>query len=87
LYRVIIEREPTKRINRLPKADATSVAAAIRALAEDPRPFGYIRLSGFRNLYRLTVGNYRIVYQIRDKELLVVVVRLRRRNERTYKGL
>jgi mRNA-degrading endonuclease RelE of RelBE toxin-antitoxin system len=38
-------------------------------------------------LYRLRVGDFRIIYEVRDKELLVLVVEVVRRNERSYHGL
>ena len=53
----------------------------IRALAEDPRPRGVEKLEGASNLYRVRVGDYRILYEIEDARLLVVLVRVRHRRE------
>jgi mRNA interferase RelE/StbE len=52
----------------------------IRALADDPRPPGCEKLSGLEQ-YRVRQGVYRIVYEIADKRLLVVVVRVGHRRE------
>jgi mRNA interferase RelE/StbE len=54
---------------------------AIGGLASDPRPAGCVKLSNKASLYRIRVGDYRIVYQIRDAELLVVVADIGHRRE------
>lgn len=56
------------------------VAAAIDALAAEPRPHGAVRLAG-RHDYRIRVGDYRIVYAIDDEARLVLVARIAPRRE------
>lgn len=51
------------------------------ALAENPRPLGVRKLEGEEDLYRLRVGDYRVLYAIRDAVLLVLVVRIADRRE------
>jgi len=53
----------------------------MRNLGENPRPPGCVKLAGPDALYRIRIGDYRIVYQIRDAELLVVVVAIGHRRE------
>ena len=53
----------------------------MRGLANDPRPPGCDKLAGVENLYRIRVGDYRVVYQIRDEMLLVLVVKIGHRRE------
>jgi mRNA interferase RelE/StbE len=53
----------------------------IDALADDPRPAGAKKLKGADDLWRIRAGDYRIVYQIRDRILLVLVVRVAHRRE------
>jgi len=50
-------------------------------LANNPRPFGSDKLAGPEELYRVRVGDYRIVYQIQDEALLVLVVKIGHRRE------
>jgi mRNA interferase RelE/StbE len=57
------------------------VVRKIDALAEDPRPQGVEKLSGSENAYRVRVGDYRILYEIRDRVLLIAVIRIRHRRE------
>lgn len=54
---------------------------SIRSLGENPRPPGCVKLAGGDSLYRIRSGDYRIIYQIRDAELLIVVVALGHRRE------
>ena len=50
-------------------------------LAKEPRPKGVKKLSGADDLYRIRVGDYRVVYQIRDDRLIVLVVRIGHRKD------
>jgi mRNA interferase RelE/StbE len=54
---------------------------ALDALEENPRPVNSVKLQGEEELYRVRVGDYRIVYQIQDKQLIVLVVQMGHRRE------
>ena len=82
MYKVILHPKVKKLLPRYPKKDQVRLTAGIRALATDPRPAGCLHLREM--LYRIRVGEYRILYAVLDQELLVFVVRASRRNERTY---
>lgn len=68
-------------MDRLPKTLRDRIMAAINALAPNPRPPGVQKLRDDNNLYRIRVGDYRIIYQIIDQEVVVVVVRIGHRRE------
>ena len=55
-------------------------------LADNPRPRGVEKLEGRENRYRIRVGDYRVIYEIHDEVLLVLVVRIGHRRE-VYRGL
>jgi mRNA interferase RelE/StbE len=57
------------------------IAKALHVLEENPRPSGCVKLQGEDELYRVRVGDYRIVYQIRDASLVVLVVQIGHRRE------
>ncbi len=57
------------------------VANAIDSLARDPRPVGAKKLESEDDLYRIRAGDWRIVYQIHDGALVVLVIRVRHRRE------
>ncbi len=53
----------------------------VTSLADNPRPNGVEKLKGEENLYRIRSGNYRIIYTIDDKNVLVLIVRIGDRKE------
>jgi len=65
---------------------AQRVDAAILALADNPRPTGCTKLSGESGLWRIRVGNYRVLYEIQDQQLIIVVVTVAHRRE-VHRGL
>jgi mRNA interferase RelE/StbE len=73
-YSVLIKRSAAKEIDKLPTADRRRVVSKIAGLAREPRPAGCEKLSG-EEKYRLRQGNYRILYEIIDRELIVTVVK------------
>ena len=52
------------------------IAAALVALAGNPRPPGCVKLAGAEDLWRLRVRQYRVIYQILDDQLIVTVVKI-----------
>lgn len=78
-----IEFRPSARrdLKDLPREILQRISRKIDSLADNPRPPGVEKLSGSEDSYRVRVGDYRILYEIRDKVLLVVVVRIRHRRE------
>jgi len=54
---------------------------ALDALEENPRPVNSVKLQGEEELYRVRVGDYRIVYQIQDRQLIVLVVQMGHRRD------
>jgi mRNA interferase RelE/StbE len=73
-YEIVLTRAAERGLGSLPKADLRRVDAKILGLAEVPRPPGAKKLEGVGNLYRIRSGDYRIVYQIEEARLVVVVV-------------
>jgi mRNA interferase RelE/StbE len=57
------------------------ITLTIQSLANEPRPIGVKKLSGEKDIYRVRVGNYRVLYRIVDKVLVVVVVSVGHRRE------
>jgi mRNA interferase RelE/StbE len=62
-------------MRRIPNRDLHRILATIDSLSEEPRPSGVEKLSG-QEKYRVRQGNYRIIYEINDKEVIVVVVKV-----------
>lgn len=70
---------------RIQRRDFERLRAAIRSLADNPRPPGVRKIEGAERAYRIRVGDYRIIYEIYDEENLVAVLRVARRTEATYR--
>ncbi len=85
-YQVRLRRAAQKQLDGLTGRDYQAIARAILALEQDPRPFGVKKLAE-SGLWRIRLGRYRVVYAIDDKENLVIVVRVARRTEDTYRRL
>ncbi|MFN3852537.1 MAG: type II toxin-antitoxin system RelE family toxin [Spirosomataceae bacterium] len=80
-YQVRIEQTAEKQLSKLPKSELERLKVAVLSLADNPRPFGYKKLKGRSNAYRVRVGNYRIIYEINDGILLVLVIAIGHRKE------
>jgi len=80
MYKVEIEKKAAKTLERINEPDYYRLKTAILSLANAPRPFGYIKLKG-RDAYRITVGTYRIIYEIIDNKLIVSVVTIGHRKD------
>jgi mRNA interferase RelE/StbE len=80
VYRLEIKRFAAKEIRRMPEPTRRKTLAAIRSLATDPRPQGCKKLTG-AELYRLRVGNCRILYEIDDDQLFILVFRAGHRRD------
>jgi mRNA interferase RelE/StbE len=80
-YRVEFSRPADRQFRALPAEVQRRIALKVNALADAPRPRGAEKLEGVEALYRLRVGDYRIVYQIREQVLLILVVRVGHRRD------
>jgi mRNA interferase RelE/StbE len=85
-YRIEFTPKADKQFRALEKSTQMRLARRINALAENPRPQGVKKLEGEKDFYRIRAGDYRIVYQILDKRLLVLILRLGHRSE-VYRGI
>ncbi len=85
-YRLEIKKSAVKAISALPMADRRRVDATIISLAGNPRPAGCKPLIAVPDTYRVRAGNFRIIYQVLDRVLLVLVVRVGNRRD-VYRGL
>ncbi len=75
-FQVEIERTVEKGLRRLPKDLLRRLLAAMHALADEPRPPQSKKLVGYENLYRVRVSDWRIIYQIHDDRLIVLVIEI-----------
>jgi mRNA interferase RelE/StbE len=77
------EEHAIRQLRAIPQQTAMAILRALTPLGEDPRrPDADIkRLAGLDNLYRLRVGHYRVVYEVNDGELVILVIGVGHRRE------
>ncbi|MBX9639198.1 MAG: type II toxin-antitoxin system RelE/ParE family toxin [Mycobacteriaceae bacterium] len=68
-------------VDRLPRRDRERIVRAVRSLGANPRPQGCKKLANVGNAWRVRVGDYRVVYEIHDRVLLVVVLKVGHRRD------
>jgi len=81
LYAVTFARSARKELQSLPSTVAIRILDKIDILSSDPRPPGSKKLSGPVSLWRIRVGEYRVIYEINDKNLIIDVSVVRHRKE------
>lgn len=84
-YQVEVAPAAVRQIKKLTPDIQQRVTLKLEELAMKPRPSGVVKLEGVDNLYRIRVGDLRIVYQIQDDLLLITVVKVAHRRE-VYKN-
>jgi mRNA interferase RelE/StbE len=82
VYRLVIKSSAAKELEAVgQKADRARLIVSIQALATQPKPKGAEKLSGQIDLYRIRVGNYRVVYEIDNGQIIVTVIKVGHRKE------
>ena len=85
-YRVELLPAARRDLKRLPQPAQRRIVLALRELEDEPRPAGVVKLTGDENLWRIRVGEYRVLYEIHDNRLLVLVLRIGHRKDVYRKG-
>jgi mRNA interferase RelE/StbE len=80
-YAVFFKPSAEKALRKLPKMVQKRIVAAVEGLQDDPRLPHCVKLKGEPDLWRIRVGDYRVVYTIRDEVLTVLVVRVAHRRD------
>lgn len=80
-YAVFFARSARKELQNLDPQVARRILEQIEVLVVDPRPPGVVKLEGATDLWRIRVGQWRIVYRISDREHLVDIIAVRHRGD------
>ncbi|AZN29212.1 type II toxin-antitoxin system RelE/ParE family toxin [Flaviflexus salsibiostraticola] len=81
MYDIRIAPKAAKAFKRLHPQDMRRLKQAIEELAGEPRPTGTIEVKGSGGALRIRVGNYRVIYEVKDAELVVLVISIGHRRE------
>jgi mRNA interferase RelE/StbE len=79
-FDLVFKESVSKDLKEIPKQDVQRILERIDALRDEPRPQGSVKLSG-KEYYRVRQGNYRIIYEIQDAQLVVIVIKVGHRRE------
>ncbi len=80
-FRIEYAKGVDKDFRKIPIKTAARIATAIDKLGIDPHPAGSVKLVGFDSEYRIRVGDYRVIYQINDSVLVVLVIEIGHRKD------
>jgi mRNA interferase RelE/StbE len=80
-YRLELSLAAARQLKKIDSSLLPHVVAKIDALVEQPRPRGCEKLSGYEGMYRVRVGDHRIIYVVEDRLVLVVVLKVASRAE------
>ena len=80
-YTILLAPPAERQLNAFTPSVQKRLVRRLKTLRENPRPQGVKKLAGEDNLYRIREGDYRIIYTIDDKELLVLLVKIGDRKE------
>ena len=87
-YRIrFSSRRARREIDNLGDSDFRRVNARVQALARDPRPVGSQLVSGSRNVYRIRVGRFRVLYRIDGENFEIIIGAVEHRGETTYRDV
>lgn len=80
-YEVTFTTAAAKQISRLPQSTRQRILDVIESLGTDPRPPGSTKLVGERTAWRVRIGDYRVIYDLVESELTIIVVRAGHRRD------
>jgi mRNA interferase RelE/StbE len=80
-YGIIFTRSARKELEMLAASVVSKLFPKIESLAENPRPRGCRKIQGEENLWRIRIGEYRIVYAVYDKKRVIDILAIRHRKD------
>jgi len=80
-YNIEISQTAGRQLEKLRQEDQTRVAKAMLALADDPHPRGSRKLTGYDDVFRIRVGQYRVLYSIAGKKLIIIILKIGQRKD------
>ena len=81
MYTILYKKSVEKDLRKLALAPRKVIIMKIQALADNPHPAGVTKLRGSSNLFRIRHTDYRIIYQINDNQLMIMVIKVGHRRE------
>lgn len=80
-YTIITPKAVQKQLDALPDNIYERVAVRVQQLAQNPRPDGVVKMKDSDNEYRIRIGDYRVRYEINDKDLIILLLQCKHRRD------
>jgi mRNA interferase RelE/StbE len=80
-YRIEVSATAERQLKKIRRDDKVRILRALSLLANEPRPGGCKKMSGYDDIYRIRIGNYRVIYEIDGKRIIVVILKIGHRRE------
>jgi len=80
-FEIEITHSAEKQLRALDRVDQQRLAKAMQALAEDPRPRGAKKLSGYDDVLRIRVGRFRVLYSVAQRRLVILILKIGHRRD------
>ena len=81
-YRILFKPTARKQLDAVDhRVDRQRIVNCIQQLADNPRPHGCEKLAGTKNTYRIRRGDYRIVYDVEDERIVVLILKVAHRKD------
>jgi len=74
-----------KELKKIDRSEISKILSEIEKLSKEPYPANHKKLLGTEHIYRIRIGNYRVIYSIENDELIIEIIRVRHRKE-VYKN-
>ena len=76
MYHIDLKKDAEKILRKIPHKEGDKIISKIHQLATNPYPVGYKKLTGYVDMYRIRVGDYRVIYQIYDERLVIFIIKI-----------
>lgn len=80
-YHLKIKRSAEKELEALPHKVVLKIKADVLLLTDNPLPPGYKKLKGLKNMYRIRVGDYRVIYTIYQQTITIEILKIGNRKD------
>lgn len=81
MYKIVFTASAEKELQQLPEVEIIRILHKIETLSENPKSLHAVKIIGKQGLWRIRSGNYRIVYSIQNRQLIIEIIRIRHRKE------
>lgn len=81
MYKILFKKSAVKELAKLPENEQINIIQKVNALKEEPYPSGIRKLLGQDDVFRIRIGNYRVIYIVHNNELIIEIIRIKHRKD------